>query len=67
MFQYDFWSIVSLDIYKEFTFIVPKAEIKSGQGLSLKSLVTIRMNEIFPCLTCYGQKLNFYVRKSRQR
>ena len=26
----------------------------------LKSLVTIRMNEIFPCLACYGQKLNFF-------
>ena len=26
---------------------------------SLKSLVTIRMNEIFPCLACYGQKLIF--------
>ena len=25
----------------------------------LKSLVTIRMNEIFPCLACYGQKLIF--------
>ena len=34
---------------------------------SLKSLVTIRMNEIFLCLACYGQKLNFLVRKSRQR
>ena len=33
----------------------------------LKSLVMIRMNEIFPCLACYGQKLNFLVRKSRQR
>ena len=35
--------------------------------LFLKSLVTIKMNEIFPCLACYGQKLNFFVRKSRQR
>ena len=25
----------------------------------LKSLVTIRMNGIFPCLACYGQKLIF--------
>ena len=33
----------------------------------LNSLVTIRMNEIFPCLASCGQKLNFYVRKSRQR
>ena len=33
----------------------------------LKSLVTTRMNEIFPCLTCCGKKPNFYVRKSRQR
>ena len=33
----------------------------------LKSLVTIKMNEIFPYLACCGQKLNFYVRKSRQR
>ena len=32
----------------------------------LKSLVTIRMNEIFPCLACYRQKLIFFVRKSRQ-
>ena len=24
----------------------------------LKSLVTIRMNEIFPCLNCYGQKFS---------
>ena len=27
---------------------------------SLKSLVTIRVNEIFPCPACYGQKLNFF-------
>ena len=33
----------------------------------LKSLVTIRMTEIFPCLACYSQKLNFFVGKSRQR
>ena len=33
----------------------------------LKSLVTIRMNETFPCLACCGQKLYFYVQKSRQR
>ena len=33
----------------------------------LKSLVTSRMNEIFPCLTCYGQKLNFYVWKLRTK
>ena len=26
----------------------------------------IRVNEIFPCLACYGQKLNSFVRKSRQ-
>ena len=25
----------------------------------LKRLVRIRMNEIFPCLACYGQKLKF--------
>ena len=25
----------------------------------LKSLVMIRMNEIFPCLTCCGKKPNF--------
>ena len=25
----------------------------------LKSLVTIRMNEIFPCISCDGQELNF--------
>ena len=25
----------------------------------LKSLVTIRMNEIFSCLACYGQRLIF--------
>ena len=30
--------------------------------LNLKSLVTIRMNEIFPCLACYGQKITFFVR-----
>ena len=40
---------------------------KPLQLLCLKSLVTIRMNEIFPCLACYGQKINFLVRKSRQR
>ena len=28
--------------------------------ITLKSLVTKRMNEIFPCLTCYGQKLFFF-------
>ena len=33
----------------------------------LKSLVTIRMNEIFPCLARFGQKLNFLVQKSKQR
>ena len=33
----------------------------------LKNVVIIRKNEIFPCLTCYGQKLEFFVRKSRQR
>ena len=38
-----------------------------GWSFNLTSLVTIRMNEIFPCLTCCGQKLNFYVRKSRQK
>ena len=27
---------------------------------ALKSLVTIRMNKIFPCLTFYGQKINFF-------
>ena len=27
--------------------------------MTLKSLVTIRMNEIFPVLACCGQKLNF--------
>ena len=27
--------------------------------LNLKSLVTMRMNETFPCLACYGQKLIF--------
>ena len=35
--------------------------------ITLKTLVTVRMNEIFPCLACCGQKLNFYVWKSRQR
>ena len=33
----------------------------------LKSLLMIRMNEMFPCLACYGQKLKFVVWKSRQR
>ena len=33
----------------------------------LKSLATIRMNEISLCLAFYSQKLNFFVRKSRQR
>ena len=28
---------------------------------ALKSLVMIRMNEIFPCLACCSQKLNFLV------
>ena len=35
-------------------------------SISLKSLVAIRMNEIFPCLACYCQELKFFVRKSRQ-
>ena len=35
--------------------------------LQLKSLVTIKMNKIFPCLACYGQKFKFVVRKSRQK
>ena len=38
-----------------------------SEYVRLKSLVTIRMNEIFPGFACCGQKLNFYVRKSRQR
>ena len=25
------------------------------------------MNEIFPCLACYGQRLKFVVRKSKQK
>ena len=33
----------------------------------LKSVVTIKMSEIFPCLACYGQKLKLVVRKSRER
>ena len=45
--------------------------LRKFQGIlprtSLKSLVTIRMSEAFPCLACCGQKLNFYVRKPRQR
>ena len=40
---------------------------KNKYLLELKSLVTIRMNGIFPCLACCGLKLNFHVRKSRQR
>ena len=28
------------------------------------NLMTIRMNKIFPFLACFGQKLNFFVRKS---
>ena len=35
--------------------------------MDFKSLVTIRINEIFLCHPCWGQKLNFYVWKSRQR
>ena len=31
--------------------------------MMLKSLVKIRINEIFPRLACYGQKLYFFVRK----
>ena len=31
------------------------------------NLVMISMNEIFLCLACYSQNLNFFVRKSRQR
>ena len=29
---------------------------------NLQSLVTIRMNEIFRCLACYGRKLSFLFR-----
>ena len=36
-------------------------------SISLKSLVAIRMNEIFPRLACYCQELKYFVRKSRQR
>ena len=32
-----------------------------------KSLVAVRINETFLYLTCDGQKLNFFVWKSRQR
>ena len=42
-------------------------KVEQRDIFNLKSLVTIRMNEIFPCPACCGQKLNFYVRKSRQR
>ena len=31
------------------------------------SLVTVRMNGLFPCLACYGQKLNFFVQNSGER
>lgn len=34
-------------------------------SMCLKSLVTIRKNEIFPYLACYGQKFSFFVQKSR--
>ena len=37
-----------------------------GIQYTTESLVTIRMNEIFPCLACYGQKPSSFVRKSRQ-
>ena len=30
------------------------------------SLATFKINVIFPCLACYGQKLEFIVLKSRQ-
>ena len=33
----------------------------------VKSLLTIGMNEIFPCLVCYGQKLKSFVQKWRKR
>ena len=33
----------------------------------LKGLLMIRMNKMFPCLACYGQKLKFVFWKSRQR
>ena len=49
-----------------YTFLLFKF-FKISYVLILKSLVTIRMNEILPCLTCCGQKLNCYARKSRQR
>ena len=43
--------------------------VKSVKLLNVKllnCLVTIRMNDIFPCLACYGQKPKFFVWKSRQ-
>ena len=55
------------DIFHNSTCIVMPYNTRNHiKYLFLKSLVTIRMNEIFPCLACYGQKLNFLVRKSRQ-
>ena len=42
---------ISLMYFYSFSFI--KHAIK-------ESILTIRMNEIFSCLACYGQKLNFF-------
>ena len=36
-----------------------KFSLRCDSRVTLKSLVTIRMNEMFPCLACYGQKAIF--------
>ena len=40
------------------SFISQKLRAAISANLFLKSLVTTRMNEIFSCLTCCGQKFN---------
>ena len=40
---------------------------KLGETVTLKSLVTIRMNEIFPCLAFYGQKNLTFLFRNRDK
>ena len=54
--------------FHEFLFIKLKLFLRNiYNNNDLKNLVTIRINEIFPCLVCYGQKLKFSIRKLGQR
>ena len=59
--------VTSLESFYVFRmFFREKGDLKIGV-LKIYLKEPSDMNEIFPCLACYGQKLKFIVRKSRQR